>query len=298
MKKLCILLLTLCLLVGMLSVYASAAEATDSLASDYLSSDMQAKLKEKTSYDRVIKVYTLGMYFHDFVEGDSWEKLLTEALGITYYVNNEEAESRNMLYGYVYRDDAFEKKTDSTHNIDMYNWLSNVLDSSYLRIVGVGEKKIQNIYCIITYSPPRASMIVYDTEDGRYYALYNRGRNEEPTYFTVESFEAYVHAWVDEYNSKPQYDENGEPYAGGFPTVSIPAANFDPLMVSLSAVAMENPDELLTEPVTEIAEGTDEVTTDAPTDSGCAAVSYGTVGLCLLTLAIALPCLEKKKIKR
>jgi hypothetical protein len=54
----------------------AAAEATDELASNYIPAEVEVELKKQTPYDRIIKIYPLGMYFHDFAKDMTMEEVI------------------------------------------------------------------------------------------------------------------------------------------------------------------------------------------------------------------------------
>ena len=247
MKKIGGLLLILCLLCSSIILPVSAAaEATDELASNYIPADVETKLKEQGAYEQIIKVYTLGMYFHDFAEGMTVEEVIaadgTEPEYVTFTSNSlsgkaiQQFRKQNGEWK-----DCFQNNIYSKAKIE--SWLPDALSASYLQVEGVGSMKITNIYCLDTNSPPRLSTIVYEAGDDRYYAVYNQINPEDntsiPTYYAEADFYAYVKAWLANYKNSFQYDEKGNALdSGGSTFVDIDPLHFNPLNVKLRKTAV------------------------------------------------------------
>jgi hypothetical protein len=141
-------------------------------------------------------------------------------------------------YGtYSYKGGEMRKieETD-TESLKKYEWLKDTFDAKTISIEG-GNKSITNIYCLRTYSPPHVSVIVYQTLDATYYALYDKGINEEPVYMSEDTFMKYAHAYVEVYDAHPSYDKDGQPLNYD---VSVPfdSLGLETLNVRLSSKAM------------------------------------------------------------
>lgn len=239
--------MSLSIVGGVLCVPVSAAaEATDELASNDIPAEVEAQLKEIASYDQIIKIYTLGMYFHDFAEDMTVEEVIAaDGAEAEYVTFTSPAFSEKEIRYFRYQDgewqDCFQKTVYSRAKIE--SWLPDALSASYLQIEGMGSKKITNIYCLDTNSPPRMSTIVYEAEGERYYAVYNQINPEDntvtPTYYAEADFYAYVKAWLANYRRYSQFDAMGNALdGGGGAIVDADPLHFNPLDVTLRKTAM------------------------------------------------------------
>lgn len=234
-------IISIILTVSLLFSFAVVASSENTLkvnASNYIPDEVSGKLKTSIDYDYAIRIYVVGMYFHDLVDGKTLDEIMSDA-PVRYFAVKGSADEA--AYGiYTYRNGEVQKFVEAgTPDSETYEWLKDTVSATTLSIEGIGDKPITNVYCLRTYSPPRASVIVYQTTDATYYAWYRNGMHQEPLYMAEDAFMAYAHAYVAEYRSRPQYDENGEPlyWSGG---VSVDPSGFETLTVTLKSEAINN----------------------------------------------------------
>ena len=242
MKKLYALLFILCLLLGGACISASAAaEATDPLASNYISDDVSSKLEETVDCDAIIKIYHMQWYFRDILPDKSIQQLIEEnTTQVTYAVFNEETHITKSAKHFAYENGTIRERKNNNYKSDSYVWLSDVVETAYLQVDGK-VKEVQNIYCIKGEIYMQCPMVVYDVGDAKYYAVYETGMEGAPIYLDEPSFYTYISAWIkewDELHALPEGDEDLSqiPWGGGAPDVS--ADQFNPLDVTLRKTAV------------------------------------------------------------
>ncbi len=237
MKKLYALLLTLCLLLGSMCIPVSAlAEATDELASNYIAPEIQAKLREKISYDEALRVYNMGHYFYDIAEGATIHDVILKCESPAEYIAfNEETDRKQEVERFTMWNDELSQAAPSLVETQLkqqfYHWLKDVSTASFLEIEGEGRKEIVNIYCLMSYNQYVIDIVVYDVGDAKYYAVYDKGMEEEAIFFAEEDFLEYVKTWV---AAQPKTQE--DTYGGGI-VREIDVSSFNPLTVTLRKTA-------------------------------------------------------------
>ena len=237
MKKLYALLLTLCLLCGSIILPASAlAEATDELASNYIAPEIQAKLREKISYDEALRVYNMGHYFYDIAEGATIHDVIAKCEAPAEYVAfNAESDWKREAERFTMRNDRLSQSDPSVLETQLkqqfYQWLREISTASFLDIEGEGQKEIVNIYCLMSYNQYVIDVVVYDVGDAKYYAVYDKGMEEEALFFAEADFLEYVKTWV---AAQPKISEDTY---GGEGVRQIDVSPFNPLEVTLRKTA-------------------------------------------------------------
>ena len=237
MKKLYALLLTLCLLCGSIILPVSAAaEATDELASNYIAPEIQAKLREKISYDEALRVYNMGHYFYDIAEGATIHDVIAKCESPAEYVAfNEESDWKREAERFTMWNNELSQAAPSLVETQLkqqfYHWLKDVSTASLLEIEGEGQKEIVNIYCLMSYNQYVIDVVVYDVGDAKYYAVYDKGMEEEALFFAEADFLEYVKTWV---AAQPKISEDAY---GGEGVRQIDAFPFNPLDVTLRKTA-------------------------------------------------------------
>lgn len=238
MKKTVVAILLTITLLFSFAIFTHGENTLKANASNNISNEVSEKLKAHTDYENAIRIYTVGMYFHDLVNGKTLDEIINTFPEASEMYFTETGASENKEYGvYTYANGEIKASNESDiSNQSKYIWLKEAVSAKILSLDDAEDKPITNVYCLRTASPPRISVIIYQTLDATYYAVYNNGTNEAPCYMSEDAFMAYVNAYVAEYNSHPNYDEEGNPlYWMG--SVNVDPLNFGTLNISLKSQA-------------------------------------------------------------
>ncbi|MBE6549923.1 MAG: hypothetical protein E7670_05800 [Ruminococcaceae bacterium] len=291
MKKTIVsVILTISLLFS-LTAFVSAENVLKPNASNNISSEVSEKLKEHIDYDCAIRIYTVGMYFHDFADGKTLDDIVNTFPDSAEIYFALKISLNEFEYGtYSYKDGEM-KKLQESDAAALYEWIDDTLNAKTISIEGIGDMPITNVYCLRTYSPPRVSVIIYQTPDQTYYALYDKGIDHAPAYMSEETFMKCVSAYVEKYNSYPNYNEDGEALNYDV-SLSLDSLGLETLNISLSSkecvystVGTTTANNYVTDTDDEKNEGIIKIM-----------IAAGSVA-CVLTIAVITVSLVKRKRK-